>query len=93
MKALVALICAVIFGAALGIGALVVADDRVIPCDARRGPDALLGDQVSHVDGPLGGGGCTVPTAGAWITAAVAIVAPVLVVAVVLAHHRRAAPR
>lgn len=59
--------------------ALLLGDDRPVPCGQRRGLDALLGDQLGHVDGPEGGGGCIVPTAGAWTAALVGATLPVVV--------------
>lgn len=58
-------------GAGLALVALGLGSDRLVPCQERAGLDQLLGDQLGHVDGPSGGGGCIVPTAIAWTGAAV----------------------
>jgi hypothetical protein len=63
-------------GMLLGSIALALGDDRVVDCDSLRGLDALLGDNVGHVDGPEGGGGCIVPTAASWSGAAGVALAP-----------------
>jgi hypothetical protein len=63
-------------GAILAFGALMLGGDRVIPCSSRSGPDAWLGDEVNHIDGPEGGGGCIVPTSSAWVTALIAGLLP-----------------
>lgn len=65
-------------GLLLGAAALALGGDRVVGCQSVRGLDALLGDKISHVDGPEGSGGCIVPTAGAWMTAAAATFAPLV---------------
>lgn len=63
-------------GLMLAVGALALGGDRVVPCDSREGLDALLGEEGGHVDGPDGGGGCIVPTAGSWTAAIVVSLAP-----------------
>ena len=64
--------------------------DRLVPCGQRRGFDALLGGQGGHVDSPEGGGGCIVPTAGAWTAAAIGAALPVIIWAgSPAARHRR----
>ena len=63
--------------------------DRLVPCDERRGLDSLLIGQGGHVDGPEGGGGCIVPTAGAWMAAVVGATLPLLVWAASVAARLR----
>lgn len=66
-------------GAGLALIALGIGSDRVVPCQERAGLDRLLGDQLGHIDGPSGGGGCVVPTPFAWTGAAVAFGATIVV--------------
>lgn len=80
----VALFVVVAFGLALFLGA-----DRLVPCGEKRGLDALYFD-LGHVDGPPGGGGCIVPTAGAWTMAVTVAALPVVVwIASIIARNRR----
>lgn len=83
------LVGAVVVGVVLAGIALALGGDRLIPCGSERGFDALLGDQVNHVDGPVGGGGCIVPTAAAWGAAILGLLTPLLVcIAWILASSR-----
>jgi hypothetical protein len=66
-------------GAGLALIALGIGSDRVVPCQERAGLDQLLGDQLGHIDGPSGGGGCIVPTPIAWTGAAVVFGATIVV--------------
>jgi len=66
-------------GVLLGAIALALGGDRLVDCNSLRGLDALMGDNVNHVDGPEGGGGCIVPTTAAWATAIVAAIAPLAI--------------
>jgi len=66
-------------GVLLGGIALALGGDRLVDCGSLRGLDALMGDNVNHVDGPADGGGCIVPTTAAWTTAVVAAVAPLVI--------------
>lgn len=61
----VAVLGALVLGLLPAAGALTLGGDRLVPCDQVRGLDAVL-DDGTHVDGPEGGGGCVVPTSGAW---------------------------
>lgn len=66
-------------GVPLGGIALVVGGDRLVDCGSLRGLNALMGDNMNHVDGPAGGGGCMVPTTAAWTAAIVAALAPLAI--------------
>jgi hypothetical protein len=76
-------------GVLLGGVALALGGDRLVDCGSLQGLDALLGDNVNHVDGPEGGGGCIVPTAASWSGAIVAVLAP-LTLWLLLQRTRRA---
>ncbi len=72
--------------------ALWIGNDRLVPCGQLGGLDALLEGQGSHVDGPEGGGGCIVPTGGAWTAAVIGAVLPVIIWGGSLAARHRRSP-
>jgi hypothetical protein len=76
LKVSMLIIALLVVSALLALGGLRLGGDRVIPCSARRGLDAIFGGQFGHVDGPPGGGGCIVPTTRAWALALVLGLAP-----------------
>lgn len=80
-----------LLGLLLAAGALALGGDRVVPCDSRQGLDALLGEEGGHVDGPEGGGGCIVPTAGSWTAAVLVTLAPTIAVGGYLVTRRQPA--
>jgi len=63
-------------GVVLAAGSLLTGPDRVISCSSRSPLDRLLGEEAGHIDGPSGGGACTVPATGTWIVAGAILVGP-----------------